>query len=359
MFPGIQDAYCIFTSYNKDIIVQQFTSGDIEKLPIKTELPFIQKFRKQKQPHNWVKSDMIHFITGVKKSRKKLQQLSFVDEDQNHFLCLKFLSPIDHLYDTIVLKIENSSILEMSKSGSQLSAQSKNLIGKLLYQTFKSRIEEEYQNNETHRLVLNNIQIQSKNVNALQAENDIIRANYKKSVLYFINNVMSRMSDKFNMSVALSDKAQEYILDKDLDITSLEKTLIQAAHMAANLTLNYSNTIVIQPENILVNQTEEQVQPITHNDKHAGVIELLDRYETAAETAQAKDWKINGNTVAELCTPSVTPSAITFNLKKYKKSINILLDRYDDKWPLLRNHFKPLKNIIVHQQSELSRFKSA
>jgi hypothetical protein len=359
MFPGIQDAYCIFTSYNKDIIVQQFTSGDIEKLVVKTELPLIQKFRKQKQPHNWVKSDMIHFITGAKKSRKKLQQLSFVDEDQNHFLCLKFLSPIDHLYDTIILKIENSSILEMSKSGSQLSAQSKNLIGKLLYQTFKSRIEEEYQNNETHRLVLNNIQIQSNNVNALQTENDTIRANYKKSVLYFINNVMSRMSDKFNMSVALSDKAQEYILDKDLDITSLEKTLIQAAHMAANLTLNYSSTIVIQPENILVNQTEEQVLPITHNDKHAGVIELLDRYETAAETAQAKEWKINGNTVAELCSPSVTPSAITFNLKKYKKSINILLDRYEDKWPLLRNHFKPLKNIVEHQQSELSRFKSA
>ncbi|MFT5602533.1 MAG: hypothetical protein ACI9N1_002792 [Flavobacteriales bacterium] len=117
--------------------------------------------------------------------------------------------------------------------------------------------------------------------------------------------------------------------------------------------------MVIQPENILVNQTEEQVLPITHNDKHAGVIELLDRYETAAETAQAKEWKINGNTVAELCSPSVTPSAITFNLKKYKKSINILLDRYEDKWPLLRNHFKPLKNIVEHQQSELSRFKSA
>ena len=68
---------------------------------------------------------------------------------------------------------------------------------------------------------------------------------------------------------------------------------------------------------------------------------------------------INGNTVSELCEPKITPSAITFNLKKYKKPINTLLERYDDKWPLLRTYFKPLKNIIENGGDSFLNAQSA
>jgi len=369
MFPGIQEGYVLYASYNKEIVVNQYENGELEKMDLKKELPLIQKFRKKKQPYNWLSSELLHFITGAKKSRKKIKQLSLIEASDDHYLCLKFLSPIDHLYDCIILKIENTSSFEMSKSGSEINAQSKNLIGKLLLQTFKSRIAEEYQNNETHRMVLNNIHIQQSNNHSLEEENKLLRKNYKKSVLYFINNVLKRMSDKFDISIVLSDKAEDYILDKDLGIDTLERTLIQAAHMAINLTLHYSDTVIISPENIIVNQASQtantpnqanqSASPLAHNDKHANVIEILDNYEKAAQVAQAKDWKINGKTVAELCTPSVTPSAISFNLKKYKKSINILLDRYEDRWTLLRSYFKPLKNIVEAKQSELNKYKSA
>ncbi len=366
IFPGIQEGYILYASYNKEIIVNQYENGELERMDIKKELPLIQKFRKKKQPYNWLSSELLFFITGAKKSRKKIKQLSLIEASNDHFLCLKFLSPIDHLYDCIILKIENTSSFEMSRFGSEINAQSKNLIGKLLLQTFKSRIEEEYQNNETHRMVLNNIHIQQSNNQALEDENKLLRKNYKKSVLYFITNVLKRMSEKFDISIVLSDKAEEYVLNKDLSIDTLERTLIQAAHMAINLTLHYSDTVIISPENIIVNQspqTTSQVNhsspSIAHNDKHANVIEILDHYEKAAQVAQAKEWKINGKTVAELCTPSVTPSAISFNLKKYKKSINLLLDRYEDRWLLLRTYFKPLKNIIEPKQSELNKYKSA
>jgi hypothetical protein len=259
----------------------------------------------------------------------------------------------------VILKIENTSVFGMSKQGSTLNVQEKNIIGKLLYQTLKNRIEEEYNNNDTHRMVLGNIKLQQVNISKLEEENSLLRSNYKKSVLYFINNVLHRMSDKFKMTVALSEKAQDLILDKDLDITTLEKVLIQAAHMAANLTLQYSNTIVIHPENIVVNQVMDEQPALSSNDRHSSIIEILDKYEEASEKAIAKNWKVNGNTVAQLCEPPITPSAITFNLKKYKKQVNILLNRYDEKWSLLRTHFKPLKNIIEVEQSELSKFKSA
>lgn len=358
-FPGVSEAMILYHSFNKEVSWKQLSEGEIEVVNAKTTLHIIQKYRKIKGTYSWESETSISFLNDSKRKSKKIKQLSFADEETNNLLCLKFLSPIDQMYDCIFLKIENTSVFGMSKQGSTLNVQEKNIIGKLLFQTFKNRIEEEFRNNETHRMVLNNIHLQQRNIVTLEEENISLKSNYKKSVLYFINNVLHRMSDKFKMTVALSDKAQELILEKDLDITTLEKILIQAAHMAANLTLQYSKTIVIHPENIIVNQTIEDLPNVSTNDKHASIIEILDKYEEAAEKAIAKNWKVNGNSVAELCSPPVTPSAITFNLKKYKKQINILLDRYEEKWTLLRTHFRPLRNVIEIQQSELNNYKSA
>lgn len=358
-FQGISEAMIIYVDYNKNLHWRSYSDDETEEIQIKEKSVQLQRFRKAKVEYEWLADDYFDNLATTQRKKKKIKQLSFTDELENNLLCIKFLSPIDHLYDCLILKIENTSVIGMSKQGSSLTVQEKNIIGKLLFQTFRSRINEEYNNNDTHRMVLNNIHLQQKNIQRLEEENEQLRSNYKKSVLYFINNVLARMSDKFRMDVALTDNARDYILDKDLDISTLEKVLIQAAHMAANLTLQFSSTILIHPENIIINQQEEEYQPLSSNDKHAAIIEILDKYELAAEKAQAKGWKINGNTVAELCTPSITPSAISFNLKKYKKQINILVDRYDEKWPILKSEFKPLKNIIEVSVNELSKYKSA
>lgn len=358
-FQGVSEAMIIYVDYNKNLHWRSFSDDEIEEIQIKEKSVQLQRFRKAKVEYEWLADDYFDDLATTKRKKKKIKQLSFTDELENNLLCIKFLSPIDHLYDCLVLKIENTSVIGMSKQGSSLTVQEKNIIGKLLFQTFRSRINEEYNNNDTHRMVLNNIHLQQKNIQRLEEENEQLRSNYKKSVLYFIKNVLARMSDKFRMDVALTDNARDYILDKDLDISTLEKVLVQAAHMAANLTLQFSSTILIHPENIIINQQEEEYQPLSNNDKHAAIVEILDKYELAAEKAQAKGWKINGNTVAELCTPSITPSAISFNLKKYKKQINILVDRYDEKWPILKSEFKPLKNIIEVSVNELSKYKSA
>ncbi|MCB9195121.1 MAG: hypothetical protein H6598_02750 [Flavobacteriales bacterium] len=359
-FRGISEALIIYNNFHKELSWTELNNGEFEELSTREKLVIIQKFRKTKLEYEWLQESDIESLKSTSSTKKKkLKQLSFTDELENNYLCLRFLSPIDHLYDCLILKIESTSVFGMSKQGSNLTVQEKNIIGKLLFQIYSQRIKEEYNNNETHRLVLNNIHLQQRSLQELEEENTMLRSNYKKSILYFINNVLSRMTDKFKMDVALSDKAKEYILEKDLDIATLEKVLIQAAHMAANLTLQYSKHILIQPENITFQHELTEPSVVNQNDRHAGIIEILDKYEEAAEIAKSKGWKINGNTVAELCNPSVTPSAITFNLKKYKKQINIIIDRYDDKWPLLKSEFKPLKNIIDLPVNELSKYKSA
>ncbi len=78
---------------------------------------------------------------------------------------------------------------------------------------------------------------------------------------------------------------------------------------------------------------------------------MLYKYEAASILADEKGLKINGTTVGKLCNPSITPAAITFNLKKYANVINLLVNKYNHKWPTIKEHFKPLKNVLVNNNS--------
>jgi hypothetical protein len=359
ILPGVSEGYALYSKSDKELNLIKYDKGEVATLKIKSNLHLVQKFRKEKITFNWLSEEMLPFLEDYKSGVKVLKQLSIEDEEVSNYLCIKLLSPYDNLYDVFIIKIENSGVFEISKSNVGLSAQQRNIIGKLLYQTIKFRVKEEYQNLETHTMVLNNILLQQKSMSEMSDELELLRMNYKKSILYFIQNVLKRMSDQFKVNVTLSEKAQDYVLSKDLELDIIEKIIVQAAHMALNMSLSYSSTIIIQPENIMVNQTDDLEIKSSQNTKHNGIIDMLDKYEEAAQKAQEKEWKINGNTVAQLCNPPITPAAITFNLKKYQKQINILLDRYDEKWSLIRSEFKPLKNIVVTKTSELSKIKTA
>ena len=82
------------------------------------------------------------------------------------------------------------------------------------------------------------------------------------------------------------------------------------------------------------------------------ILEFLDRYELATKIVLNNGWKINGTTVGKCCDPSVTPASITFNLKKYAQNVCDLVQQYENRWPNLILHFRPLQNIINSDLNE-------
>jgi hypothetical protein len=174
-----------------------------------------------------------------------------------------------------------------------------------------------------------------------------------------MNSLVGQINKEMTISIALSEDAKDFIISKITDLETIEKAIRGAVHMALNLTINYSSTLLIEPQHISIEERKNIDLAVYKNDKYSNIIEMLDKYEVAAGTAHQREWKINGNTVSELCEPKITPSAITFNLKKYKNPINTLLERYEDKWPLLRTYFKPLKNIVEKGEGNFFDAQSA
>jgi len=341
--PGAMEAYAVFCNTDKELIFQSFINDKVEKLPLKNKVHLLQKFRKGKTPHSWIRKDMLYFLELEQTKKKKIQQLSLEDEVDNDYLCLKFISPFDRLFDVLIIKISNAGMFGMA-SGAKITTHQKSTVGQILHNTFNARIKEEFNNLETHSLVLNSLKNQKLALDNTKQENELLKTNYKKSLLHFMNSLTTQINNEMGLSVALSEEAKEFLTNKLTDLENIERTIRAAVHMAMNLTLNSSSTLLIEPEHILIEEKKQIESAVYKNDKYSNIVEMLDKYEEAAAKAHNREWKINGNTVAEIC--EITPSAITFNLKKYKKSVNILLERYDDKWPLLRTYFKPLKNII-------------
>lgn len=347
--PGVTEAYAAYCTPDKEVVLKCFTENGANKLSLKNKVHLLQKARKNKAAHAWFRKDMLPFlnetsVTGVK-NKKKIQQLTLEDEDDNNYLCLKFISPFDRMFDMLIIKVPHAGIFGMSK-GTKITTQQKATIGNLLYNVIAARIKEEYNNLETHNLVLHNLQNQKITLENTKEENLLLKENYKKSLQHFMNSLVTQINKEMSISIALSEDAKEFIISKITDLETIEKAIRGAVHMALNLTINYSSTLLIETEHISIEERKHIDVAVYKNDKYSNIIEMLDKYEIAAGKAHQREWKINGNTVSDLCEPKITPSAITFNLKKYKKPINTLLERYDDKWPLLRTYFKPLKNII-------------
>ena len=81
--------------------------------------------------------------------------------------------------------------------------------------------------------------------------------------------------------------------------------------------LNSAYDINIRKEHFSWPEISKKTQVHQQFNKHANILDILDRYENAASIAIDKGWKINGSSVGESCDPKVSPASISFNLKKY------------------------------------------
>jgi len=343
LIPNVKQAYALFSTIEKKIEIVDFKNNF--HLSFQNKEHLIQKFRKEKRDSNWISKDMVSFIYENKEI--KIQQLSFEDENKNNILCLKFLSPYDYLYDTLFIELSQSNVFQISKQGNELTIDQKKIIENILFHGIKSRIENEYNNLKTHELIINSFRNQQAEINKSFKSNFNLAKNYEQALDYFLASIIKKFLKEEHLEISFSPTCKKHIYNLNTDLDSIHQAILNAVNLIQNLSLIPTSKICLEAENIILNPTEIIEKSVVSNiEKHGNVIEMLDKYEAASILADQKGMKINGTTVARLCKPSITPAAITFNLKKYTNVINLLVNKYNHKWPTIKEHFKPLKNVL-------------
>jgi hypothetical protein len=309
----------------------------------------IQKIRRDRNLTAWTN---IKDLTFENEARKE-QQYAIGDEVDNSVLCLKFLNPFDGSYDLLYLYLDNAlSQFQMTSKSEVLSTANKSILEKTLHQSIKFILDQNFKNRVVLRNIINAKNQEKEDRNSLNHELEKLKKNYSKSILNYSIHHLDLISKKEGVQFKLADSASIKLMTFVGDFESLEGILQKAASAAFNLSYDHRE-ISIDAGHIILYQYKPKNEASSiverSESKYGKTVIYLNRYEEAAQRLLLKDLSVNGKNVAQFCQPSISAAAITINIRAHKANILRLMDRHPDKWMVLREHFKPIQNVMKNQ----------
>lgn len=239
--------------------------------------------------------------------------------------------------------------------------ENKNIIGQMAVnslRTFLNTMTEDLTVFDQVKSAMNSMVIQQKtNNNGQSSEIKLLENMIVEMASEYLNN----LSHEYEVKLVLSPSSEKRISTFRGQPSALRRILKQAAVLAVNMN-NQKNKVVIIEDYFIINVHENE--DLTNNVEEQGEVEstvihhryvktyqMLDRFEEAVRTALLRGQSVTGVNVGSNLNPSISAPAISDALKKHGPKIVSLMNEYPDKWNALRQHFKPVQNIIISVSS--------
>ncbi|MCE1167223.1 MAG: hypothetical protein LWX70_03925 [Sphingobacteriia bacterium] len=184
---------------------------------------------------------------------------------------------------------------------------------------------------------------------------------------------INELSVQDGIDYYVEESVWKYLLDLKKDPGYLLKLLRLAIANAKQMFISkafYPTPFIISNWHLLnIQLADEQEESISTPapafivSRKERVIAYLEKYEMAAVKLVRLLRPVTGANLGDFLEPAISASAISEFLKKYADILYTLFNESPEKWPTLRNHFKPLQQIIAGtstylDQSRLNNVKS-
>ena len=184
---------------------------------------------------------------------------------------------------------------------------------------------------------------------------------------------INELSVQDGIDYYVEESVWKYLLDLKKDPGYLLKLLRLAIANAKQMFISkafYPTPFIISNWHLLnIQLADEQEESISTPapafivSRKERVIAYLEKYEVAAVKLVRLLRPVTGANLGDFLEPAISASAISEFLKKYADILYTLFNESPEKWPTLRNHFKPLQQIIAGtstylDQSRLNNVKS-
>jgi hypothetical protein len=352
-FPGVEKMLVFF--YNRELkeiearcVFPQRNPGEVETVNLTDTKALIQRFRSSKTPFSWQNKQSLPY--EIKPSNQK--QIEIFDEYQNVVLILRFPNQFDGLHDMLFIYFnERISSFGLNISVKNLSTDHKGIIGFMLYNFVNTFIRiSEVEDKDIQSVVDSTRSVIAEHIR-LREELSRTERNYGESLVDLCKNYSDEFSLEMNRQFRFHDSAIEKIKRYSGEIKHLRVIIKNAILFAEYLSGDSSSpTVLIHDFHINTSdyipekRKEEQIH--YPEDKYSKTIQLLDRLESAARTVVHSKLKLTSQNVGRNCEKPISAPAITDALEKHRIKISDLFDRYPDKWELIRNEFKPIRNVL-------------
>ena len=355
LYPGINNAYSCFTDYDNKLKIISLKKNEIVFIEEKEILRSFIRFGKKLNNQNWLNNESLPIHHFSKKNNSK--QMKLEDEDKNSWLVLKSKSNFASSFDIVLLKINNSNTFGVNHKLNNYNTTQKALIANLINSNFQHFIKSAYSNHESLLLMNQSIDNLNKVILKQNTNNELSDKKYREIFIQYIDQIIKNSCNEFELEISYNNAFIDSIIESKFDISQIEKTIKQSIFISMNSSILNKRKIELKPEHLIWPNKLISNHNVKHRDN--SLVELLDRYETAAKRAYNQGLKIIGVNVGECCEPSVTAASISFNLKKYENKIFNLLIENEEQWLTLKNQFKPIKKILNKGSESLSKIKRA
>ena len=351
LIPGLEKAIALYYDNNLSelqckgfvknkhtIVIDDFAIEDIAAT---------QKLRTRSFKHQWMAADSLPF--SIEKKGKK--QLNIFDELDNVVLCVGFKNDSDNLTDLLFLYLNhNKGNFGISNSNQNLTTSEKSIIGTMAFNSLNVYRNQQLTDSDTLKLINNKVQFLHDENDKLNLKLINLTENYLASVIEMCNSHLSNLSNEYGIAFSFSSDAIEKLKYFNGNIDELKEKLTNSALLAVNLNYGQQNKqIVLKAWDIDFSKKSEIDNDIHQSDVHERyhkTLLLLNKLENAARSVTNKHQKLTSENVGNACPTPISAPAISDALKNHQRKLIKLMHDHPEKWPTIRNEFRPVKNIL-------------
>ena len=302
-------------------------------------------------------------------------------DNQNHILCLRIQSPIDHQNDDIFYTTIRSALGSININVSEgyetsRTVRDDEIIASMCYRTISAMIKsvknvEAKIKDEKQSLVDDIVHKQACIKNLKREKEDLKREMERKlddlkreaekekeelkrkmeipanKTLKIVKKKLSALSELYGMAFSLSKDAENMIKEHAGENLT---PILEALEHEVVIKLQTRDTIIDDTDLRITREAEpENLQETPHienpiEERHSKVINYLENIENAYNIVYEKSEKTTSiNITAQI---GISPSALSMYFKKHKDAIKLVCNANPDLCKNTRKYFEPLKKIL-------------
>lgn len=359
LLPGLEKLVAIFNDPEKDLLTAKMISRESESdyaedIDIGDNKVILQKLRSKKTHIDWLTRNSLPFET----ESENVNQYQIFSAIKDTVLILRFPNEKDGLYDMLLIYFMESSLTFGVKSlNTQLGPDHKNIIGKLIYNSINTIMHISNSDRSVYNNVIGSTRSVVDRFNEVQGELQRTQKNYGLSLVDLCKHYLNEFSMQYGKVFEMDTSGEQKITHYKGELNSLRNIIENAVVFADHLEYNNPNDVILITDIHIdfnrFDQKEEKKDSVMHlEERYAKTIILLDKLEHAASSLYERNIALTGKNVGNNCPKPISAAAISDALSNHQKIIRYLFDKYPQKWITIRNHFRPVKNIIIVKRND-------
>lgn len=336
-FMGIEKVWIIAENSDNENFVLYEANQNEDKIQFVEEVEMKKdNYLNNKHFYRWISLN----DTPLSADKEIRVQYNIFDEYENRILHL-FLPPDDGEFLVFYIFFSQLKALDGPNADSRLSTENKQFAAHTIYNLLQ-----ELRNNYLQdHMVANSLNKMQKRMSNLRSNNHM--QHFLKT---FIIDYLAKASIQNSVKLEITDEAINYLYTKSLTPSRLTELLDDSIVWLLNFSTSKQAKFIIErihlvdeTDNVEAGQTESEG---LHEEKYNRSFELLDKLEHAALKVINTGQKLTGYNVGKAFDTPISAPAITDALRKHVGKIKTLARIYPDRWPLIRNQFKPVQNAL-------------